>query len=221
MAAHDTLPLRLIRGSGGDATREPHPDSRLEDQALVAAVQSGDPKIAFQFCARLSPQVNRTVRRLLGRIDSDHDDIVQISLIEIVQTIGRYRGDCSLDRWAQTVTAHAVFKHIRRRKLERQIFTSVLSDQAQPGPFSLDQQAIARGLLARVAGHLDELNESRAWAFLLHDGLGFDLGEIAEMTGTSVAAAQSRLSRGRRELHERIARDPELADLLRAQLETP
>jgi RNA polymerase sigma-70 factor (ECF subfamily) len=150
----------------------------------------------------------------MGRFDSDQEDLAQIALIEIVNTIGNYRGDCSLDRWAQTVTAHAVFKHLRRRNLERRLFSELLADDAHAGPIHIERTSLTRQLLGRIARHLDLMNEDRVWAFLLHDVLGHDLLEIAEMTGTSVAAAQSRLSRGRRELHLRVADDPELAHLL-------
>jgi RNA polymerase sigma-70 factor (ECF subfamily) len=188
----------------------------VDDRALVAAVKEGDDRVASSFCSRVWPAVDRTIRRLLGHRDPDRDDVAQLALIELVNTIGRYRGDCSLDAWAQTIASHVVFKHIRRRQLERRIFTDLLADDAAEvaAPVRDEWRSSTRELLARVAAHLDEMVSERAWAFVMHDILGYDLREIAEMTESSVAAVQSRLVRGRRELHERVAEDPALVDLL-------
>jgi RNA polymerase sigma-70 factor (ECF subfamily) len=53
------------------------------------------------------------------------------------------------------------------------------------------------------------MTPERAETLLLHDMLGKELSEIAVLTGVSVAAAQSRLVRGRNELLERMKRDAE------------
>jgi DNA-directed RNA polymerase specialized sigma24 family protein len=44
---------------------------------------------------------------------------------------------------------------------------------------------------------------------LLHDMLGKELSEIAVLMDISVAAAQSRLVRGRKELEQRLAAPPQ------------
>jgi RNA polymerase sigma-70 factor (ECF subfamily) len=214
-----TAVLRLVSAQPG-AARPPR--SSVDDDVLVRAVRAGAPEIAAALCDRVWPQVDRTVRRLLGAVDSDRDDLCQLALIELVNTIGRYRGDCSLDVWTQTVTSHVVFKHIRRRQLERRIFTDLLADEP-PASFSMggEQRSTTRELLGRIAIHLDRMNQARSWAFVLHDVLGYDLREVALMTKSSVAAAQSRLVRGRRELHAAIAGDPELVDLMRDAEDAP
>lgn len=210
------MTLRLVEKSPAALPAAPARPA-VSDDALVARIRSGDTQVASLLCDRLWPQVDRTIRRLLGRNDSDRDDIAQIAMIEIVNTIGRYRGECSLDRWAQSVTAHIIFKHIRRRNLERRLFSELLLDSPHASPVQLERSSASRELLALVAKHMDNLPEARAWAFVLHDVLGYDLNEVAEMTETSVAAAQSRLSRGRRELHAAIAKDTQLAELLASE----
>ena len=51
------------------------------------------------------------------------------------------------------------------------------------------------------------MKPEQAETLFLHDALGHDLAEIAMMTGATVAAAQSRLVRGRKELFKRMDRE--------------
>jgi RNA polymerase sigma-70 factor (ECF subfamily) len=188
----------------------------LDDSELLLALRASDPTAATALHDRVRPQVDRTVRRLLGASDVDREDVAQLAMIELVTTIDRYRADCSLDTWTSTIAARVVYKHIRRRKTERRIFGALDADllaatrsTSRPG-----REATLRGATRRVLAHLDAMDESKAWAFVLHDVYGYDLREIAEITDVSVTAAQTRLVRGRREVHERIAGDPDLANML-------
>ncbi len=188
----------------------------LDDSELLVALRRGDPSAATALHDRVRPQVDRTIRRLLGAGDVDRDDVAQLAMIELVTTIDRYRADCSLDTWTSTITARVVYKHIRRRKLERRVFgaldADLLADSRSPARPARD--VVLRGMTRRVLGHLDAIDEAKAWTFVLHDVYGYDLREVAEITDVSVAAAQTRLVRGRREIHERIAGDAELAHAL-------
>jgi RNA polymerase sigma-70 factor (ECF subfamily) len=180
-----------------------------DDARLVAAARAGNADVAGPFYDRTRPVVTKTVHRLVGAADSDFDDMVQIAMIELLHSLDRYRGECSLDTWTATISAHVVYKHIRRRRLERTIFSHEIAPEDVPR--STSQRPVLRGMADRVFHHLHKMAPDRAWAFLLHDVHGYSLDEVARLTGTSASAAQSRLVRGRRELHERVAADPDLA----------
>jgi RNA polymerase sigma-70 factor (ECF subfamily) len=206
--------LRLVHGEpkGAPARESRSPISSLDDNELLEAVRSGDESASTALYHRIAPQVDATIGRLLGPRDVDVEDVAHLAFMEIVTSIHRFRGECSLDTWVSRVTAFVVCKHIRRRRLERGVFErteSEAEDRGRPGP-----RLVARSLLARVRGHLAEIEQGKALAFLLHDVCGFDLREAAGMLDVSVAAAQKRLVRGRREIRARLAADPELADLL-------
>src|SRR4051812_46611909 len=205
--------LRLV---GADAAGEtPAPKAgALDDAQLLAGLRANDETAAAAFHDRVRPQVDKTILRLLGRRDIDHEDLVQLSLIELLYSFDRFRGDCSLDSWTATVTAHVVYKHLRRRGTERRTLFVPSDGELPTIAKSTGGDVILRNLIGRIRGHMERLAPAKAWAFLLHDVCGYDLREAAQIMGVTVAAAQQRLVRGRRELHEIIGADPELADWL-------
>ena len=187
----------------------------MDDSELLAAVRTGDASAAAALYDRTRSVVERTVARLLGRRDNDAPDVAQLAFIELVNTIGSFRGDCPLDAWVSMISARIVYKHIRRRRLERQLFSAIPVQALGLASEVTRRDIVFRDALRRVQEHLTLVDANRSWTFLLHDVHGYDLKEVAGITGVSVAAAQSRLVRGRREVHERIQADPELASLVK------
>lgn len=193
----------------------PIAEPSLDDTELLVAVRAGDASAAGALYARARPHVERTVARLLGAHDPDQEDLVQLSLIELVSSIRRFRGECSLDTWISRISAHAVFKEIRRRRSAGRLLASAREMHiTAPRSTDLERELSDRNVIARIQGHLEAIDPVKAWTVMLHDVCGYDLREIADITEVSVAAAQSRLVRGRAELHSRIEKDRELADVL-------
>ena len=208
--------LRLIVGRREPLTPSPEgaPKAQLDDAQLLAALKAGDASAATALHDRARPVVERTVRRLLGVRDTDAEDLCQLAFIELVNTIEQFRGECPLDAWVSMISARAVYKHIRRRKLERRLFSRTQLQVVPEVAATTRHNSLLRDLVRRVSEHLMHVDDSRALTFLLHDAYGYDLKEIAQITGVSVSAAQTRLVRGRREVHERIACAPGLASAL-------
>jgi RNA polymerase sigma-70 factor (ECF subfamily) len=207
-------PFGRRASSGADAARGNAPE---DDAALIADVVAGKPQMAAAFCQRVWRPVDRTVRRLLGHDDSEYDDLVQLAIMELIRSVGSYRGEGALDSWVSAVTAHVVYRFIRRRSIDRYIPLDSVQPDALHSPRPVGEEEVAqRESLARVVRHLDQLGEKLAWTFVLHDVHGYQLRDVARIMGGTEAAAQSRLVRGRRRLHELIANDPILAELRRA-----
>jgi RNA polymerase sigma-70 factor (ECF subfamily) len=206
--------LRLV------VKNEPHAVARstppLDDAQLLARVHAGDEHAASELHDRLRPRVDTTIRALLGPGHSEHDDLAQQSFIELVLSLHRFRGECSLETWAATITARTVFKFLRRRTTEKKIFQQAMEDDdaESSSPASLKRQVMARNIAERIRKHLEGIDSAKAEAYLLHDVCGFDAREVAGIAGISEAAAHARIARGRRELHEKLAADPELRDAL-------
>jgi RNA polymerase sigma-70 factor (ECF subfamily) len=121
-----------------------------------------------------------------------------------------------------TLTGHIVFKHLRRRQTEARLFGALeREDLLPPSAHGTAREPLVRNLMRHASRHLEAMHPDKAWAFVLHDLLGYDLKELAQIMGVSVSAAQTRLVRGRRDLNDRISADPELAGMLEQIEEWP
>jgi RNA polymerase sigma-70 factor, ECF subfamily len=200
---------RLRAVQGGRAPGE----GPISDEQLIHAVQNGDRRVADELYRRLSGVVDRTLYKVFGRREPDHDDIVQMAFEQVVETLTRqqFAGACSLETWAARVAGHVGLNALRSRRRERRWLDrqsdAVAASEQRPAPQDSERTMEARARLERVRHHLVAMKPDQAETLFLHDGLGHDLAEIALMTGASVAATQSRLVRGRKDLFKRLDRD--------------
>jgi RNA polymerase sigma-70 factor (ECF subfamily) len=197
-------------------------EALLDDEALIEAVIGGDTRRARQLHDRLISAIDPTLYRVLGRREPDHDDLVQVTLEQIVITLrqGRFARGCSLSTWASAIAARVAFNALRSRRSARRVFDVVELAEVVDDRDALDDRVVGdaereMGIRSRIRLaqiHLMEMNPEKAMVLVLHDVLGHDLAEIAAMLGLSVAAAQSRLVRARREFLKRTQAADEVTE---------
>jgi RNA polymerase sigma-70 factor (ECF subfamily) len=210
MPAHSPVSGRIAFEAAPPANEE-----LSSDEALVLGIRRGDLEVGRRMYRRVIRVVEATLRRVVGRDETDHEDLLQMVFEEIVSTIhsGRFAMRCSLTSWAASIACHVGLNAIRARRMDRRVFERKPADGASNGaepsdtshPQSLERTLEARDELRQVRLALAELVPARAEAVLLHDVMGYALKEVAEITGVSVGAAQSRLARGRADLSQQLA----------------
>src|SRR5262249_9505203 len=154
--------------------------------------------------------VDRTLYRVLGRRESDHEDLVQATFEQIIKTLAkqRFARACSLKTWASTLAAHVGLNAMRARRRERGVIDrrGSVDETATSGTGNVELEVGIRADIAELRELMTRINPRRAEVVLLRDVLGYEFAEIAVLKGLSVAAAQSLLVRGRRDLARGLER---------------
>jgi RNA polymerase sigma-70 factor (ECF subfamily) len=174
---------------------------------LLSALAANDPRAGVLLYDRLIRVVEWTILRIMGERCGEHEDLVQTCFEQIVMTLHeqRYAQRCSLTSWASAVSCHVALNALRTERQRRARLRERDAQAPEPQDRNdLENQLAARQALARVRNELARMNPARAEALVLFEVNGLELAEIAKVLGISVMAAQSRLSRGRRELMERL-----------------
>ena len=197
------LPAGVPAGEEGAATPE------VSDELIIRSLRAGEGWAAEVLYDRVSFVVERTLRRILQSADADYEDLLQVTLERVVESLvqERFSGACSLVTWASAIAGHVGVDALRSRIRERAVFKQAQDVIAPTQIFAhhatLEKQLEARSEIEQVQDILASMKPEQAHAILMHDALGHEIAEIAALAGVSVAAAQSRLVRGRKELLRR------------------
>lgn len=181
--------------------------SPYTDDDILAGLARGEEWAAEALYDRVHAHVERTLRRLLRFHASELDDLMQATFERIIRFLGERTllPGSNLGAWSSAVAANVGLDFLRRHGSERRLFAQLGGgiDAVRATDASPERHADARVSVARLQGLLVRMRPKHAETLVLHDILGHDLAEIAKLTGATVAATQSRLVRGRKELLRR------------------
>lgn len=176
----------------------------LEDKQYVEGVLAGDPG-SFE---RLVEKYNRMGGAIAYGVLGDYqraEDVVQEAFFKAFRALGKLRDPARFKVWfAEIVRTDAIDKLRRRR--ERPLSTVDASTLPQESPFDItpeDEQA-RRETLQKIHDALRTLGEEDRIVLVLKHMEGLSYKEIAEVTGSTVSAVESRLFRARRGLRKKL-----------------
>lgn len=197
----------------------PSVDQAAELIALARLAGSGDPVATRRFLDQVWPTLSRVVNGVLGSRHADVDDVIQQSMIAVLQALGAFRGECHPAGYASRIALHVALRarrntSVRRARSETLAQISASDPDVQwPGC-----EVSAERRKKALRDLLTELPEEQADALALRTVLGWSLDEVAQATGAPLNTVRSRVRLAKDALRRRIEADPTLADELEVAL---
>lgn len=161
----------------------------------------------------------------LTRSRSEAEDLVQDTLVKAFRFSDRFEPGTSLRAWLYTIL-HNTWRN-RRRSAAREAVEvdSTIVEEAAALAGGAEVETPERVLLrssmdAELQAALDDLPDAFRQAVWLRDVEEFSYAEIAGMLGVPIGTVMSRISRGRRQLYNRLTRPAAVAARRGAEAET-
>jgi RNA polymerase sigma factor (sigma-70 family) len=195
----------LHRGTPGGATTRPAQTTTV-DELLLARAKAGN-EAALEALFRHFEAPVYTLARRLTRTPHDAEDVLQETFLEVVRSIGQFRGEGSFAGWIRRVAASKALMRLRQQasripeqELSEELADAVAADHNHgvapiaTAPERLDLEAA----LARLPG-------TARIVIWLHDVEGYSHEEIAAMAGKTASFSKSQLARAHARLRELLS----------------
>jgi RNA polymerase sigma-70 factor (ECF subfamily) len=177
------------------------------DDALLAALQSGDDGAIATLLERYAPAVYRFGAKMC-RDPEDAKDVMQDTLLEAARALRGFRGGASLSTWLFTIARSFCIKKRRQPvgsprevvPLESEGTATVASSGTSPDR-AVEERELGQALEAAIR----ELDPIYREVLVLRDVEGLTAPEVATVLGIGVDAVKSRLHRARLAVRDRVA----------------
>ncbi len=194
----------MVFGRRPDPIRSPAPGRGTGDD---------DRKFADEALSYIDPLYGTALR--LTRVPQDAEDLVQDTYLKAFRAAAQFEPGTNLKAWLFTIL-HNTFRNMRRHDGRSPIeVNSETVEQAadRAGEDRTPEQLLTRAALDReLQAALDTLPEAFRQAVWLRDVEEFSYAEIAKIMDVPIGTVMSRISRGRRMLHDRLTQKDADAD---------
>jgi RNA polymerase sigma-70 factor (ECF subfamily) len=173
------------------------------DAELVRLAREGD----LDAFAEIVRRHERRLRIVLLRILDDTRDVeeaVQDAFVQAWRNLDRYRAEAAFFTCLYRIGVNTALARTRRKQPAPVALESLEVESAAHVPDDLGPESVAEAhdLRVRIVAALAQLPFQHREAVVLRDVAGLSNEEVAAALGVGLAAAKSRIHRGRLELRE-------------------
>lgn len=196
--------------AGAQVLTLPQRPPAIDESELIAGLCRRDPAAAQSLYTQYSGLVRRVLIQALGS-ERDVDDLVQDTLIVVVNRAPALRKVQSFRSFVIGVAIHLAKNEIRRRAVRRFVGLEDVADVPLVNPHDASSAQIGRHLYRA----LDKMETSSRMAFVLRFVHGCELAEVAQACECSIATIKRRLARAEHRFSKLVEGDPVLREALR------
>jgi RNA polymerase sigma-70 factor (ECF subfamily) len=171
------------------------------DDGIVSRARGGDMKAHAVLYRSFGPAVYSLARRLVRNPDLA-EELLQDTFVEVIHSIGRFRGEAPVGAWIRRIAVSKCLMHLRSYWEKHR---TALDDVAEPEEQRwATAPAVQQRLDLEIAlGLLPAPARAVVW---LHEVEGYTHEEIAALTGMTPSYSKSQLARAYQRLREQLGR---------------
>lgn len=169
-----------------------------DEATLIQRSQNGDHK-AFELLYRANAgKVHGLCLRMCGQRELA-EDLTQEAFVRAWQKLDSFRGDSAFSSWLYRLTSNVVIGYLRQQAKWKMVSFDNQTHESILGVAQLDMHR------PDIEKALTRLPDQARVVVILHEYLGYQHNEIAELTGMAVGTSKSHLHRAKDTLKQRAA----------------